>query len=88
MRAVLCALAVWLASVSPAGQPSRHMLCAAAWKAADANGDGVLVDREATPYLAMMYLHKAAVPPDGRIDRDHFVDACLAGIFRTGYIAD
>lgn len=87
MRFVVAALALWLASLAPPadGLPGRAA-CEASWSAADIDGDGVLVDREATPYLAMMILHKVALPEDGRIEGSRFIAACLAGAFRTGYI--
>jgi len=86
MRLILLVVSAWLAGV-PVDRDDRA-LCAASWQQADVDGDGVLDGREATAYLAMMYLHKAAVPADGRIDRSTFVGSCLSGTFRTGYVDD
>jgi hypothetical protein len=86
MRLILLVVSAWLAG-DPVIRDDR-VLCAASWEQADGDGDGVLGGREATAYLAMMYLNKAAVPADGRIDRATFVDSCLSGSFRTGYVAD
>ena len=88
MPLLLTVVALWLASIATGRDdtPDRD-LCAASWRQADADGDGILEGREATPYLAMMYLNKATPPTDGRIDQARFVDACLAGSFRTGITA-
>jgi hypothetical protein len=87
MRLFLATLALWLASVPLAREDmSGRDLCDTSWTRADPDGDGVLDGREATLYLAMMYLHKVAPPEDGRIDRARFVKACLAGTFRTGHL--
>ena len=89
MRLLLTIVALWLASVPAAREDTPGQdLCAASWQQADADGDGILEGREATLYLAMMYLNKATPPTDGRIDQARFVDACLAGSFRTGITAD
>ncbi len=89
MRLILPILALWLASV-PIGRDDSPALgpCLASWARADIDGDGVLDGREATPYLAMMHLHKATPPEDGRIDRSLFLAACRAGTFRTGFTPD
>jgi len=89
MRFILSFLALWLASVPIAGEETLGPgLCLASWESADLDGDGMLDGREATLYLAMMYLHKAPPPADGRIDRALFVTACRAGTFRTGITPD
>ncbi len=89
MRLILSVLVLWLASVpivrDDAPAPG---LCLASWESADVDGDGVLDGREATLYLAMMHLHKATPPEDGRIDRPLFLAACGAGTFRTGFTPD
>lgn len=86
MPLILFVFSVWLASVAlPSDDAAGANLCAASWTLADKDSDGVLEGTEATAWLAMMYLHKETPPEDGRIDRTRFVDACLAGTFRTGY---
>jgi len=89
MRLILSALALWLASVPITRDESPGPgLCSASWESADRDGDGTLDGREATLYLAMMYLHKAAAPADGRIDRPLFMAACRAGTFKAGFTPD
>jgi len=48
--------------------------CAAQWKSADGNGDGVLVGPEADRYLAYYRVRAKVMPVDGRISRAEFVD--------------
>lgn len=87
MRFILLVLASRLASVPIAGdEATTSGFCVASWESADRDGDDVLDGREATLCLATMFLHKAAAPESARVDRSRFVAACLAGIFRTGYV--
>jgi hypothetical protein len=89
MRLILSVLALWLASVPIAWDDAPNPgLCLAAWERADLNDDGVLDGREATLYLALMHLHRAPPPEDGRIKRSRFMAACGAGTFRTGFTPD
>lgn len=89
MRLILSVLALWLASVPIARDDAPGPgLCLAAWQSADRDGDDVLEGREATLYLAMMHLHRASPPEDGRIEQSRFMAACGAGIFRTGFTPD
>jgi hypothetical protein len=89
MRLVLSILALWLASVPITRDDAPGPgLCLAAWESADRNRDGILDGREATLFLALMHLHKASPPEDGRIGRSRFMAACGAGAFRTGFTPD
>ena len=89
MRFILPILALWLASIPIGRDDSSALLpCLAWWERADIDGDGILDGHEATPYLAMMYLHKMTPPEDGRIDRSLFLAFCRAGTFRTGLTSD
>jgi len=55
--------------------------CAAQWKSADGNGDGVLVGPEADRYLAYYRVRAHVTPVDGRITQQDFMTACQNDIF-------
>src|SRR5215813_10827008 len=55
--------------------------CAAQWKSADGNGDGVLVGPEADRYLAYYRVRAQVTPADGKITRDAFMHACKNDVF-------
>ena len=55
--------------------------CAAQWKSADGNGDGVLVGPEADRYLAYYRVRAHVTPVDGRITQQEFMKACQSDIF-------
>jgi hypothetical protein len=55
--------------------------CAAQWKSADGNGDGVLVGPEAERYLAYYRIRAQVTPTDGRIDQKTFMQACESDVF-------
>ena len=55
--------------------------CAAQWKSADGNGDGVLVGPEADRYLAYYRVRAHVTPVDGRITQQDFMKACQSDIF-------
>jgi len=55
--------------------------CAAQWKSADGNGDGVLVGPEADRYLAYYRVRAKVTPVDGRIAQDEFMRACENDVF-------
>jgi hypothetical protein len=78
------ALAVLLAScaVLPAtAWAASEVDCAAQWKSADGNNDGVLVGPEADRYLAYYRVRAHVTPVDGRITQQDFMKACLSDIF-------
>src|SRR5262252_9361486 len=55
--------------------------CAAQWKSADGNGDGLLVGPEADRYLAYYRVRAKVMPVDGRISRADFMQACQNDVF-------
>src|ERR1044072_376148 len=55
--------------------------CAAEWKSADGNSDGVLVGPEADRYLAYYPARAPVTPVDGRLPQQHFITACQNDIF-------
>ena len=55
--------------------------CAAQWKSADGNGDGVLVGPEADRYLAYYRVRAHVTPVDSRITQQDFMKACQSDIF-------
>ena len=55
--------------------------CQDMWKQADANGDGVLSDRESIRYVALMRVGDRTVATQGRITQAEFMDACKADIY-------
>jgi hypothetical protein len=56
--------------------------CQDMWKKADANGDGVLSDRESVRYVALMHVGNRTVATEGRITQAEFMDACKADIYQ------
>jgi hypothetical protein len=55
--------------------------CAAQWKSADGNNDGVLIGPEADRYLAYYRVRAQVMPVDGRIGRQDFMKACESDVF-------
>ena len=55
--------------------------CAAQWKSADGNTDGVLIGPEADRYLAYYRVRAHTAPVDGRITRQEFMKACQSDVF-------
>jgi hypothetical protein len=55
--------------------------CQDMWKKADANSDGVLSDREAIRYVALMRIGNRTVATEGRITQAEFMDACKADTY-------
>ena len=81
MRIGLIAIGLSLALLGPAAAATSEVDCQAAWKAADANNDGVLDDQESARYLAA--LRVANRPITDRIDQAGFLENCKAGYFAT-----
>jgi len=78
------ALAVLVASCAVLSATASAMSetdCAAQWKSADGNGDGVLVGPEADRYLAYYRVRAHVTPVDGRITQQDFMQACQSDIF-------
>ena len=55
--------------------------CAAQWKSADGNNDGVLAGPEADRYLAYYRVRAQMTPVDGRITQQDFMKSCQSDIF-------
>lgn len=78
------ALAVLVASciVMPAtAWAASEADCAAQWKSADGNNDGVLVGPEADRYLAYYRVRAQVAPVYGRISRQEFMNSCRSDVF-------
>jgi uncharacterized protein with FMN-binding domain len=69
--------ATWPASAWAASETD----CAAQWKSADGNNDGVLVGPEADRYLAYYRVRAHVTPVDGRITQREFMKSCQSDIF-------
>ena len=69
--------AAWPASAWAASETE----CAAQWKSADGNSDGVLVGPEADRYLAYYRVRAHVTPVDGRITQQEFMKSCQSDIF-------
>lgn len=69
--------AAWPASAWAASETE----CAAQWKSADGNNDGVLVGPEADRYLAYYRVRAHVTPVDGRITQQEFMKSCQSDIF-------
>jgi len=55
--------------------------CAAQWKSADGNSDGVLAGPEADRYLAYYRVRAQVAPADGKITQQNFMQACQNDVF-------
>lgn len=75
---LLMALCAAIPATSYAGSEAD---CAAQWKSADGNGDGVLVGPEANRYLAYYRVRAQTEPADGRITEAAFMQACRNDVF-------
>ena len=64
-----------------AGWAASDAECQDMWKKADANGDGVLADSEATRYVALMHVGNRTVATEGRITQAEFMDACKSDVY-------
>ena len=73
-------VACWAALPASAGAASETD-CAAQWKSADGNSDGVLVGPEADRYLAYYRVRAHVTPVDGRITQQEFMKSCQSDIF-------
>lgn len=77
------ALAVLVAgcALSTAAWAASDADCAAQWKSADGNNDGVLAGPEADRYLAYYRVRARTTPVDGRITEQDFIAACKSDVF-------
>ena len=77
LAVLVACCAAWPASAWAASETD----CAAQWKSADGNNDGVLVGPEADRYLAYYRVRAQVTPVDGRITQQEFMKACQSDIF-------
>jgi hypothetical protein len=83
LRKSALAVLVLLAGMPAAALAASEADCAAQWKSADGNGDGVLMSPEADRYLAYYRVRSQAAPSDGRITKDEFMRACQDDVFEA-----
>jgi hypothetical protein len=77
VAAIGVATAGWVAPASAATDAE----CQDMWKKADANGDGVLSDKESIRYVALMRVGNRTIAAEGKITQAEFMDACKADIY-------
>jgi hypothetical protein len=80
-ESALAVLAACCIAMPGAAFAASESDCAAQWKSADGNGDGVLVGPEAERYLAYYRIRAQVTPTDGRIDQKTFMQACQNDVF-------
>ncbi len=80
-KSALALLAACCVAVPGAAFAASDADCAAQWKSADGNGDGVLVGPEADRYLAYYRVRAQVTPADGKITQQDFMRACKNDVF-------
>ncbi len=80
-KSALAVLAACCVAMPGAAFAASEADCAAQWKSADGNNDGVLVGPEADRYLAYYRVRAQVTPADGRITQDAFMQACKSDVF-------
>ena len=80
-KSALVVLAVCCAALPATLWAASESDCAAQWKSADGDNDGVLVGPEADRYLAYYRVRAHTTPVDGRITRQDFMTACQSDVF-------
>ena len=80
-KSALAVLAACCIALPGAAFAASEADCAAQWKSADGNGDGVLVGPEAERYLAYYRVRAQVTPTDGRITQKTFMQACENDVF-------
>jgi hypothetical protein len=80
-ESALAVLAACCIAMPGAAFAASEADCAAQWKSADGNSDGVLVGPEADRYLAYYRVRAQVTPADGRITQAAFMQACQADVF-------
>jgi hypothetical protein len=80
-KSALAVLAACCVAMPGAAFAASDTDCAAQWKSADGNSDGVLVGPEADRYLAYYRVRAQVTPADGRITRDAFMQSCTSDVF-------
>ena len=82
MIAIAASAVLGAAALTSASWAASDAECQDMWKKADANGDGVLSDRESVRYVALMRVGNRAVATEGRITQAEFMDACKADAYQ------
>jgi hypothetical protein len=80
-KSALAMLVACCAALPAAAWGASEADCAAQWKSADGNGDGVLAGPEADRYLAYYRVRAHVTPADGRITQQDFMKACQSDVF-------
>jgi hypothetical protein len=80
-KSALAVLVACCAAMPGAAFAASEADCAAQWKSADGNSDGVLAGPEADRYLAYYRVRAQVTPTDGRIDQKIFMQACQNDVF-------
>ncbi len=78
---ICTAVALALTCATPA-LAATEVDCAASWKTADANSDGVISGQEGERYVAAMRVANKTVPEKG-LDQAGFDAACKEGVFNA-----
>ena len=80
-ESALAVLAACCIAMPGAAFAASESDCAAQWKSADGNSDGVLAGPEADRYLAYYRVRAQVTPADGRITQAAFMQACQNDVF-------
>ena len=80
-KSALAVLVAGCALLPAAAWATSDADCAAQWKSADGNNDGVLAGPEADRYLAYYRVRAHTTPVDGRITQQDFMTACKSDVF-------
>jgi len=80
-KSALAMLLVFCFALPASARAASESDCAAQWKSADGNGDGMLAGPEADRYLAYYRVRAHSTPVDGRITEKDFMSACQSDVF-------
>jgi hypothetical protein len=80
-KSAIAVLAAYCTVLPATAWASSEADCAARWKSADGNNDGVLSGPEADRYLAYYRVRAHVAPADGRITQQDFMKACEGDVF-------
>jgi hypothetical protein len=80
-KSALAVLLACCAALPATARAASETDCAAQWKSADGNNDGVLAGPEADRYLAYYRVRAHVTPVDGRITQQEFMKSCQSDIF-------
>lgn len=80
-KSALVVLVACFAALPATAWAASDVDCAAQWKSADGNNDGVLAGPEADRYLAYYRVRAHVTPVDGRITQPDFLKACQSDVF-------